>query len=328
MRCLTLAQVLKKNTIKVEFICRKHDGNLIEKIRIDGFNVFELDLPQNVQIDNKLAHSHWLGVTQQQDANECISILQPEKVDWIIVDHYALDEDWHQELRHYCHKMMVIDDIADRKFQCDVLLNQNLGVCKVDYKNKIVDGCVLLLGCGYALLRSEFEDLRELAIKKREKTKAIKNILISMGGGDPENITFDVLQNIDNALNTIVVLGLSSPHVQMIKRYAIGKNIKVLVDVKNMADFMLDADLAIGAGGSTSWERCCLGLPTLLHIAADNQKSIAKKLERIGAVKIIENLKPDLDFLLNNLNVWKIMSRKSSGVCNGRGTMKVAKYLL
>ena len=331
MRCLVFAKKMQENGENVSFICRKHSGNLINKIRTHNFNVFELELLENSKIDNKLAHSHWLGVTQHQDAKECIDILQSKEIDWLIVDHYSLDEDWHNELNKYCNKLMVIDDIADRKFQCDVLLNQNLGICKDDYKDKVPNNCELLLGCDYALLRTEFLKLRGEALEKRKNTKEIKNILISMGGSDIQNRTYDVLQEIDDNLNIVVVLGGSSPHNEMIKSYAQNnkdnKNIKVIIDANNMSELMFKADLAIGAGGSTSWERCCLGLPTLLLITAENQRKIAENLVKLGAVKIINNLKEDLQNMLNDFFLWKSMSKKAQFVCDGLGVKRIKIWL-
>ena len=125
MRCLALAQALKDNKVNVEFICRKHKGSLIDKIRSNRLNVHELEVLE--EADDKLAHSHWLGATQQQDADDCIEILKSEKIDWLIVDHYALDEQWQKKLKPYYEKLMVIDDLADRKHQCDILLDQNFG---------------------------------------------------------------------------------------------------------------------------------------------------------------------------------------------------------
>ena len=327
MRCLTLTQVLKENGADVEFICRKHEGSLIDKIRSSGFVVHELEVFEETKVDNKLAHSHWLGATQQQDADDCINILKAEKLDWLIVDHYALDEQWQKRLKPCYEKLMVIDDLADKFFDCDVLLNQNLGVQIEDYKNKIRNNCKLLLGCNYALLRPEFSNLREWALEKRKNTIAINNILITMGGNDNENITYDILQQLDGKYNITVVLGGSPVHKDMIIDYAEGKNIKVIVDADNIAELMFEADLAIGAGGSTSWERCCLGLPTLLYIAADNQRLIAENLEKMGSVKIVKNLGKDLQVIVNNSSLWKSMSKNASTICDGLGANKVAKYL-
>jgi len=115
MRCLTLAKILKESGVNVEFICRQHEGSLVKKIRSNGFNVYELGLLEGVEFDSKLSHTHWLGATQQQDADDCIEILKSAKTNWLIVDHYALDEDWQRKLKPYYDKLMVIDDLADRK---------------------------------------------------------------------------------------------------------------------------------------------------------------------------------------------------------------------
>ena len=115
MRCMTLAQVLKNNGAIVSFICRKHRGDLIDKIKDNGFNVIGLKSFLKPKIDNKLHYSHWLGATQYQDSKDCASVLQKDKVDWLIVDHYGIDEEWQKRLKSYCRKLMVIDDLADRK---------------------------------------------------------------------------------------------------------------------------------------------------------------------------------------------------------------------
>jgi UDP-2,4-diacetamido-2,4,6-trideoxy-beta-L-altropyranose hydrolase len=327
MRCLTLAQALKDNGIHVEFICRKHEGNLIDKVRLSGFSVYELEALKEVRIDNKLAHSHWLETTQQQDADDCIDILRAEKIDWLIVDHYALDEQWQKRLKPYYEKIMVIDDLADRKHQCDILLDQTFDRQYDDYVALVPKYCELLLGSQYALLRPEFSKLIKKALEKRKNTQEIKNILISMGGSDIKNITYDILKNVSNSYNTTVTLGEKSPHKKMLKNYAKNKNITVMIDADNMAELMLNADLAIGAGGSTSWERCCLGLPTLLYITADNQKSIAENLERVGAVKIVKDLKKNLQTMSTDFSLWKVMSKNATTISDGLGVNRVVKYL-
>jgi UDP-2,4-diacetamido-2,4,6-trideoxy-beta-L-altropyranose hydrolase len=327
MRCLTLAQTLKENRSNVEFICRKHIGNLIDKIRLSGFNVHELEEFEDAKADTGLAYSHWLGVTQQQDADDCIDILKAKKIDWLIVDHYALNIYWQKKIRPIVDKIMVIDDIADRQFDCNILLNQNLGAKKEDYRDKVPDNCQLLLGVKYILLRPEFLNLREKSLIERKNTKEIKNILVSIGGVDFKNITYKVLQNLDSDLDIVIVLGEKSPHSNIINNYVKNKaNIGIIIDADNMSQLMLDADLAIGAGGSTSWERCCLGLPTLLYVIADNQNKIAKNLENIGAVKIVKNFSKDMQFATNISN-WKMMSGASSKVCDGLGVKRVIEVM-
>jgi len=318
MRCLTLANELKQQNHEIVFICRELTGNLILLIKYPV-----LVLPKNDNFQSDGLYLNWLGATQEQDAEQTIKVI-PKNTDLLIVDSYASDEIWHKQLIPYTKKIMVIDDLADRQFNCDVLLNQNLGTQIEDYKDKVTDDCELLLGCDYALLRPEFPNLREKALIKRKNTKVIKNILISMGGSDITNKTYDILQEVSDDLNIVVILGGISPHNKMIKNYAKSrKNVKVVVDADNISRLMFDADLAIGAGGSTSWERCCLGLPTLLYVLAENQRKIAGNLEELGAVKIVNNLKVNLQNILNNFSFWQIMSEKAQTVCDGIGVKRI-----
>lgn len=329
MRCLTIAKFLKAKSSNVFFICRKHKGNLIYKIKDAGFAVLELEnnAPEK-ELMSEIIYSSWLGSTINQDADETINLLKNLSIDWLIIDHYSLDEYWHKKLQKYCKKLLVIDDMADKNFYCHVLVNQNLGIHKKAYEKKLPSNCKLLIGTRYTLLRNEFFNLREEALKKRNKTKEIKNILISFGGVDPQNITLKVLKKIKNKnLNVTVVLGYESPHIKSLEKYCINRNIRMIIGINNMAKEMLKADISIGASGSTSWERCCLGLPTLLYIIADNQKEIAYNLEKFGAAKIIDNLEKDLGLLLNNINLWKKMSDQASKICDGLGLSRVATYL-
>ena len=333
MRCLTLAQVLKENGGDVEFICRKHEGNLIDKIHSSEFAVHELRLCEEIEFDNKLAHSHWLGATQQQDADDCIDILKVEKTNWLIVDHYALDEQWQKKLKPYYKKIMVIDDLADRKHQCDILLDQNFGRSSKDYEILTLKSTKLLMGPKYALLRPEFEKLRQYSLDRRKKAN-FKSLLINMGGTDPDNITEKVIEKLQAAnlpKNVIItiVMGKTAPHLQSVKRCAseLPYYSEVKVDIDNMAEIMANADIAIGASGSTTWERCCLGVPTLQLITAYNQEFIAQKLDKINAIKLV-----NIDELVKNLEnfqYWmKAIGENASKVTNGSGSRTVLSYLL
>ena len=318
MRCLTLANELQQQNHEIFFICRELTGNhiLLIKYRV-------LVLPKNDNFQSDSLYLNWLGATQEQDAEQTIKAI-PKNTDLLIVDSYAIDEIWHKQLRPYTKKIMVIDDLADRQFDCDVLLNQNLGTQIEDYKDKVPNDCELLLGCDYALLRPEFPNLREKALIKRKNTKEIKNILISMGGSDITNKTYDILQEVTDDLNIVVILGGLSSHNKMIQNYAKNKkNVKVVIDANNISGLMLDADLAIGAGGSTSWERCCLGLPTLLYVLSENQRKIAGNLEQLDAVKIVDNLEVNLQDILNNFSFWQTMSEKAQTVCDGIGVKRI-----
>ena len=317
MRCLTLADKLKKQSHQISFICRELAGNLISLIQYPVQSLLKDDSFRSDDL-----YLNWLGATQEEDAKQTINVI-PEDVDALIVDSYALDEIWHKQLRLYTKKIVVIDDLANRNFDCDILLNQNIGAQKKDYKRKVSNNCKLLLGCDYALLRPEFSGLRARTLEKRRNTKEIKNILVSVGGSDVDNITYDILQQLDGGFNIVVVLGSSSPHNKMIENYAKDKGIRVVINAENMSELMFEADLAIGAGGSTSWERCCLGLPTLLFVTAENQRIVAEDLERLGAVIIVKNLKDDLQAIVGSFSMWQAMSKNTQTICDGLGVERI-----
>ncbi len=329
MRCLTLAEVFKVNGANVEFISRKHEGNLIDKIRSSGFNVFELGLMAEKEVDDKLFHSHWLETTQQQDADDCIDILKNKQIDWLVVDHYALDEQWQNRLKSYCEKLMVIDDLADRKHQCDILLDQTFGRQQEDYLELTPKDCQLLLGSQYALLRLEFAKWRPYSLERRSKPE-FKQLLINMGGVDVDNVTEKVLDelkicNLPNDLKITVVMGGSAPHLESVKSKAITLPYKteVKVDVGNMAEIMANSDIAIGGAGSTTWERCCLGLPTIQIVIAKNQLFSAEALSHHNIVKLAKEIK-EITYLLESLSEWmKSVGSSALEICNGMGVYKV-----
>ena len=333
MRCLTLAQALKEKGSDVKFICRKHEGSLIEKVRSSGFIAYELEAFKETQVDTKLVHSNWLGVTQQKDADDCIEILKLDKVDWLIVDHYALDELWQKKLKPYYEKLMVIDDLADRKHQCDILLDQTFGCQQEDYLELIPKRCKLLLGSQYALLRPEFNKWRSYSLKRRSKPE-FKQLLINMGGVDKDNITEKVLDklkrcNLPKELKIIIVMGKFAPHLNNVKLTAdtLPFKTKVKVDVGNLAEIMANSDIAIGAAGATSWERCCLGLSTIQIVIAKNQRTISKNLLKINAIKLLKNVK-ELPSVINNYNIWiDGVSKSNRLVTDGLGLKKVTSTI-
>jgi UDP-2,4-diacetamido-2,4,6-trideoxy-beta-L-altropyranose hydrolase/UDP-4-amino-4,6-dideoxy-N-acetyl-beta-L-altrosamine N-acetyltransferase len=329
MRCLALAQMLKENSANVEFICRKHEENLLDKIRSSGFTAHELEVYKEIESDNGLAHSHWLGATRQQDADDCIDILKAEKIDWLIVDHYALDGQWQKMLKPYYKKLMVIDDLADRKHQCDILLDQTFGRQQEDYSILTPKYCELLLGSQYALLRPEFSKWRLYSLKRRSKPE-FKRLLINMGGVDIDNVTENVLDelkicNLPDDLKITIVMGGLAPHLESVKSKAITLPYKteVKVDVDNMAEIMANSDIAIGAAGATTWERCCLGLPTIQIVIAKNQQFLAEALAFRNIVKLAKKTKETISLLESSLEWMENVGNLALEICDGMGVYKV-----
>ena len=318
MRCLTLADKLQENNHDISFICRELTGSLISLIK---YPVSVLKDNSNLQTDELYLIA---GVVfQEQDAEQTIEVIS-KCTDLLIVDSYALDKIWHDKVRRHTRKIMVIDDLADKLFNCDLLLNQNLGSTPKDYKGKASNGCVFLLGCDYALLRSEFKKLRQKAVERRKNLKEINNILVSVGGSDVNNVTYDILQQLDPVFNVVAVLGAASPHNKMIEDYAVDKNIEVIVNSNNMADLMLNADLAVGASGSTNWERLSLGLPSLVFTVAENQVRFSKILDDLGLIRLLGHVGANKNFSVIKETILSITDLKewsdrcfSSCSCDG-----------
>jgi UDP-2,4-diacetamido-2,4,6-trideoxy-beta-L-altropyranose hydrolase len=294
MRCLTLADTLAEHGTDCLFICRAHEGNLIDLIRTRGHNAHALPVeaaqPESAAA---LTHASWLGATQAQDAAACASILAAHRPDWLVVDHYALDARWERALAPNYRKLMVIDDLADRAHACDLLLDQTFGREAADYRPLVPANCRLLCGSQYALLRPAFAALRPYSLQRRAQP-VVRELLITLGGVDKDNATRQVLQALRTCplpadCRITVVMGTTAPWLEEVRTQALTMPwpTRVLVGVSDMAQLMADSDLAIGAAGSTSWERCCLGLPTLMLVLADNQRKMAQGLEKSGAAKLI-----------------------------------------
>lgn len=293
MRCLTLANALSSVGAKCQFITRSHEGNIAGHIEAAGYTCHLLPVATSAASQENKGYALWLGCTQQQDAIETLAIIEGSKPDWLIVDHYALDEDWELLIKKAVTHLMVIDDLANRNHQCDLLLDQNLGRSDEDYQPLIPAHCQRLYGPQYALLRPEFSLQREASLAKRKSGKC-ESVLITLGGVDKDNITGQVLNAIMHSTLPLschinIVMGASAPGIAQVKQAAeqLPWKTHVLVGVNDMASLMAKSDLAIGAAGSTAWERCALGLPTIMIVIADNQYVIAKHLEEKKACVVI-----------------------------------------
>jgi UDP-2,4-diacetamido-2,4,6-trideoxy-beta-L-altropyranose hydrolase len=353
MRCLTLADALRARGAQCHFISRAHPGNLLSTIEQRGYTVNSLVVPvqqaqaaiKNIAPTEHAAQSHqppdpahaaWLGGTWQADATETAAVLARLQPDWLVVDHYALDQRWESALQQHCKKVMVIDDLADRAHVCDLLLDQNLGRQPQDYAGLIHKKCQVLTGPQYALLRPEFETLRPYSLQRRRAQPSIGQLLITMGGVDQDNATGQVLQALKTcALPAIcritVVMGLTAPWLQNVRQSAAQMPwlTDVVVNVNDMAQRMADSDLAIGAAGSTAWERCCLGLPALIVVLAENQQFGAQAMQAncsakvIGAVSDIASQLPLAIAELIEPHCHSHISQAASMVTDGLGVEKV-----
>ncbi len=342
MRCLTLAKALHARGAKCTFICREHEGHLIEKIRQEGFACVAIAKSTEIHgMDDTngpvLAHANWLRASWQHDAQQTIQALGAKRVDWLVVDHYALDKRWEESLRSYARKIMVIDDLADRHHDCDLLLDQNLAAnFETRYQHLLPGHCATLLGPQYALLQHEYAELHP---RTPPRTGQVKRILVFFGGANQQNLTgrtvsaFLKLKRDDIKLD--VVVSSNSPHAAEIQEQAQSHaNITVHDALPTLAPLIMQADLAIGASGVTSWERCCLGLPSLVITLAENQKPIAAELNERGVVRWLghydtvtdDELLDELQSAINDkdLENW---SKVCMTVTDGYGVQSVASVL-
>jgi UDP-2,4-diacetamido-2,4,6-trideoxy-beta-L-altropyranose hydrolase len=345
MRCLTLADALRERGHRCQFICRAHSGNLIAHIRSKGHAVIELPgtgeaLPEPAAGTDQLDHAAWLGCDWSEDAAQALAALSENPVDWLVVDHYALDVRWESQLRAVCSRIMVLDDLADRAHDCDLLLDQTLGRRTSEYARWLSRPAELLCGSQYALLRPEFAEWRSKSLQRRD-TGQIRHLLISMGGVDQHNATGQVLTVLNTAdlppnARVTVVMGARAPWLEQVRQQAGKMAIPVVVetDVRDMAGLMAVSDLAVGAAGATSWERCCLGLPAIMVVLAANQSGVAAGLKKAGAAEIIASsqqieagLPPLVESLLASPERCREMSERAARVTDGAGTARVTQYL-
>ena len=340
MRCLTLANELKKHSVDIQFICTSNETSVHDLIQNCGFLVTLLLKKNNTFVIGRCdpPHAHWLNSSWEQDVEETKLAIGDCKVDWLIIDHYGLDYRWESAMRDISKKILVIDDLADRKHDCDLLIDQTVGIDKEIYEPLVPKHCMLLIGTNYALLRAEFLNFRLKAMNKRSNTGNLEYLLVAMGGMDTANLTTVILE----ALSEVnwskrpfidVVLGSKSPYLNDVKQQALAHPLRVSVstDVNNMAERMLNADLSIGAGGTTTWERCCLGLPSLIINVAKNQSVISTMVKKVGAVIYLgdaENFKKNI--LINNMqqilkekSLLKTMSDHGFNIVDGKGTSRV-----
>ena len=295
MRCLTLADALKVHGAHCHFVSREHPGHLLDVIRQRGHAVTALPAcrPSSARVDDpspQPAHAAWLGCAWQIDAKQTGAILVDLQPDWLVVDHYALDQHWEEALAPHYLQLLVIDDLADRAHNCDLLLDQNLGRQTAHYAPWVPAHCRVLTGPHYALLRPEFAVLRPYSLHRRQAQHALRHLLITMGGVDKDNTTEHVLQALRNCplpadCRITVVMGVTAPWLDAIRKKAqeMPWTTRVMVGVSDMAQLMADSDLAIGAAGSTSWELCCLGVPNLLVCTATNQRTVITALASASA---------------------------------------------
>lgn len=292
MRCLTLAQRYRKEGHIVFFICRELEGNLAGLVKEQGFKLHMLPVAE--QDDTLVGYAKWLTVTQEHDVAETVALMQKiGKVDRVVVDSYAIDETWEKIVRPYTNEIFVIDDLANRKHDCDILLDQNFYLNKEErYKELVPEQCKLLLGPEHALLREEFYQVKE---KMKNRDGNLHKILVFYGGADATDETSKAIEALSKlkqsgelaTVKVTIVVGGNNPRKDTIAALCSEEGFDYLYQVNNMAELMAEADLMLGAGGSTTWERLFLDLPALVTAIAENQFEICEACASVGMINYL-----------------------------------------
>ena len=311
MRTLTLATELKKKGIYVEYIVDDSDDNAINLIEDNGFQIIRLENILDYLLFNKKL-----------------------KYDLAIIDYYNLDEHEVNQFYNIANKIIYIDDLAKfNKYNMDILINTSIEALNIEYM-----GCAKkLLGPKYALLRDEFKNLKYTLPKA-----TVEKIMLTLGGGDENNITKDILDSLLDNYNNLeyhIVLGNSYKYKDfMIENYK-DEKVKFHINTNNMAKIMLDSDLAISAGGNTLYELSACGTPTIAVIIADNQRKFVKGIHRKTGLDYVDLVRENfedtkdkfLDIFERNIkdyNYRRQISRKMFDLVDGNGSNIIVKEIM
>lgn len=330
MRCLVLADALQSAGHSVIFLTRPQKGDLMEVIERRGFSIFKLSQPKHWLIPETTSdYAAWLQVDEIEDAQECIP--QLNNIDLIVVDHYGIGFKWHKYAKsQHCCKIMVIDDLV-REHAADLIVDQTLLRKSNEYArlNPLTN---VLAGTDYAIIHPNFAKCRANNIEKTNQQRLRPNVLLSMGGVDAPNASLQVLKTLKRDFMEppliTVLLSSRAPHYEQVKSFSEQESdwITHIDFVENMAEFMSQFDMAIGAAGSTSWERACLGIPSIIVELADNQRAICKSLVNFGA-----SLQLDIDLIDKNLKStytqllvhYHKMKSTNLQLCDGLGIKRI-----
>jgi UDP-2,4-diacetamido-2,4,6-trideoxy-beta-L-altropyranose hydrolase len=341
MRCLALADELRARGAATRFVCRHLPDGLAARLAASGHGVARLPAgPPARPPDLDLAHATWLGVSQADDAAATLAALSDAPAwDWLVVDHYGLDARFERPLRRVVRKILAVDDLADRPHDADALLDPGrLGEADAArYAPLLPPSCRRLLGPSYAILRREFREARG----ERRAPSTAPRVNVTFGGIDAGGTTLRALRALEIAgidgLLADVVIGGANPHRAAIADLCARLPGTTLhVDTPEMAGLFRRADLALGAGGVTSWERCCVGLPSIVASIAENQRGVCRALAAARAaidVGDMDRVSPGaladlLRRVISRPSLLARIGRRAAALVDGRGAERVALFLL
>lgn len=332
-RCLALAHAFFEAGAEVRFVTRDLGVDAATMVSKAGFDVVELAAPCGAPITSAVPHAAWAGVGGRADTEATIEVLREWEPAWVIIDHYAFDSQWHEAVRRALScRILVIDDLADRSIAADLLVDQNLSPDHTrKYAGRLERDASLLVGPRFALLGPSFANAPRY--RSREE---VRSIGVFMGGVDQSNMSLTALAAIAAARfegEVELVSTSSNPNLASLCEAAAARpGTIVSVDLPDLAGFFARHDLQIGAGGGATWERCCIGAPTVLLVVAENQLAVVPELaskgvvastEPIGAVDV-SNIAATLRQTIGEPERRRILAEHSQGLVDGLGARRVA----
>ncbi|MGF1864658.1 UDP-2,4-diacetamido-2,4,6-trideoxy-beta-L-altropyranose hydrolase [Enterovibrio norvegicus] len=324
MRCLVLAKALTDDSHSVYFACLPQTGDLISFIEERGFEVIRLSgVSHPKQPDGNADYATWLQRSEDLDALDFIE--RVKSADLVVTDHYGIGLLWESNVRNHLQcDIFAIDDLL-RQHDADYLLDQTLGRTQEEYNSK----GVVMVGSQYALLSPQFHTIREIALDEREIMPLEPKVLVSMGGVDEPNATLRVLKALVGKVDATftVLLSPRSPNYNEVQQWCTRYHQVIHIDfTENMPEMMASHHIAVGAPGTTSWERACLGLPSIIIPLAENQKTISEQLVKYKAAIAItlddieSSILESYDLLLQD---WKKYVANNFSLCDGRGIKRI-----
>jgi len=338
MRCVALAEQLRQRGIAVRFICRRLEGHLETPLRERGNDVAMLPAPRTATAAAADGdYAGWLGVPQGVDAEETAAALAGARPEWLVVDHYALDADWERAMRPSVGRILAIDDLAGRPHACDALLDQNFSLeGKRRNAATVPADCLQMIGPRHALLRPEFARLRHAGPERA----GVRRIFVFFGGTDPSDMTGRTLEALSSdefaGLELELVIGANYGRREALEARARTRPRTRLHGATYLvAELMRESDLAIGAGGGTTWERMCLGLPTILVSIAENQAAACRDLAAAGLARYlgsdqeasVEVLHDALRTSIASPEALHAQAAEGQAIVDGLGAARVAEVM-
>lgn len=331
MRTLALAQALRSCGAQTMFACRPLPPSLRALAETSGIYA---ELP-NWNEPSGPAELPWGENHRVQDIADCTAAFADWKADWVVVDHYASDPRWERAATAFAGRVAAIDDIL-RAHDCDLLVDGNLHGDRA--YSDLPARTRQLVGPRYALLRPEFAQAHDAALAR---DGPVRRLLVFLGGMDRGNATGLVLEALgriepaQRPSQVDVVIGPDHPLAEQVAATCHAAGFTCHKGSSEMARLCLEADLAVGAGGSSTWERCSVGLPALSLRLADNQRAIIHYGSRAGVLyepgagpMTPEKLAMHLRALIDNPGLRHLISRNALAMVDGRGATRVAQAIL